>query len=371
MSGLIRLFLVARKSLYEIYREFQLLALVLVLPLAFLIITKVTYSGDLLVTHPVWVSNDSSKGETLIEYLSEQIYNDGDHIFRISQATDLPSANAKLADGRITALLSISENTSGEGLRITITGDALSPKFYRASTILESSIFEYTRDKAGIPQPIEIKEVPLAIAGPKNEFDLYSPGMITFGLLMIIPQTAMLVAREDRWKTLNRLRLSKLRSVEILGGISLAQFVIAVIQVVLVFVAAVIMGFNNQGSLGLAILIGLAICVSAIGQGLVVACFVQDDSQAANVASTFSMIQVFISGSFYQLPPLTMFSLAGYQIDVFDIFPATHGFRALQQVLTYGDGINEISFRLSATVILSIGYFFLGVLLFKRLKMRE
>jgi len=371
LSGLIRLVLVARKSLYEICREFQLLALVLVLPLAFLIITKVTYSRDLLVTHPVWVINDTTNGETLVEYLSAQIYNDGDHIFRISQAVDLPNANSNLTVGKISALLSISEDSSGEGLRITITGDALSPKFYQASTILESAIIEYTRDMAGISHPIEIKEVPLANAGPKNEFDLYSPGMITFGLLMIIPQTAMLVAREDRWKTLNRLRLSRLRSVEILGGISLAQFVIAVIQVILVFLAAIMMGFNSQGSLGLAILIGLAICVSAIGQGLVVACFVQDDSQAANVASTFSMIQVFLSGSFYQLPPITVFSIAGYQIDVFDIFPATHGFRALQQVLTYGDGINEISFRLAATIILSIGYFFLGVLLFKKLKMRE
>ena len=134
--------------------------------------------------------------------------------------------------------------------------------------------------------------------------------------------------------------------------------------------AALAMGFNNQGSLGLAILVGLAVSASAIGQGLLVACFVQDDSQAANVGSTFSMIQVFVSGSFFQLPPLTIFSLAGHQIDAFDIFPATHGFRALQQVLTYGDGLPEIGFRLGATLLLSLVYFVIGAIVFKRLKMR-
>jgi ABC-2 type transport system permease protein len=147
--------------------------------------------------------------------------------------------------------------------------------------------------------------------------------------------------------------------------------VVAAAQVVIVTLAAVAMGFNNQGSLGLAILVGLAVSASAIGQGLLVACFVQDDSQAANVASTFSMIQVFLSGSFYQLPPLTVFTLAGHQIDVFDIFPATHGFRALQQVLTYGDGFQEISFRLAATLGLSLVYFAVGVVVFQRVKMRD
>ena len=118
-------------------------------------------------------------------------------------------------------------------------------------------------------------------------------------------------------------------------------------------------------------LVGLALSFSAIGQGLLVACFVQDDSQAANLGSTFAMVQVFLSGAFYQLPPLTVFSLAGHQMDVFDIFPATHGFRALQQVLSYGDGLQEIAFRLGAILVLSISYFLVGVVVFRRLKMDD
>jgi ABC-type multidrug transport system permease subunit len=362
--------LVAWKSLIEISREIQLLALTVGLPLVFLMITVATYNTDLLTTHSVWIINDSTQGTAMIAALETQRYADGDPVFEIITTADRQSADRTLSEGEITALMRFSDDPSSEMTQVTIYGDALSNKFYRASTILENTLLMYGNRLAGRSSVIEVTEHPLVTSGPKSEFDLYAPGMINFGLLMIIPQTAMLMGREVRWKTLGRLRLTRLRAWDLLGGISLAQFVVAVAQVVIVLLAAVAMGFNNQGSLGLAILVGLAVSASAIGQGLLVACFVEDDSQAANVGSTFAMIQVFLSGSFYQLPPLTVFTLAGHQIDVFDIFPATHGFRALQQVLTYGDGFQQISFRLGATAILSLVYIGISVIVFQRLKMK-
>jgi len=369
MKQIIRLTLVAKKSLLETFRELQLLGLTIALPLVFLVITFATYNGNLLVTHPIQVLNDSTQGGPLLKKISSLRYADNDPVFDISSAVDPQNADNFLKNGEITLWVSIVDEPINDNTLVTIKGDALSNQFFRASTLLENTIIKHSREKAEIPTIIDTVENHLVSEGPQTEFDLYAPGMITFGLLMIIPQTAMLLAREDRWKTLNRLRLSRLHSWEILGGISLAQMVIAVIQVVIVLLAAVALGFNNKGSLGLAVVVGLALCGSAIGQGLLVACFVQDDSQAANVGSTFSMIQVFLSGSFYQLPPLTIFSLAGHQIDVFDIFPATHGFRALQQVLTYGDGFPDISFRLGAALVLSMLYFALGVFFFERMKM--
>jgi ABC-2 type transport system permease protein len=368
MKSLCRVLLVARKSLLEILREVQLLVLTVLMPLVFLVITVVTYTGELQGTYKIGVLAETPQGEAIIKILEQETYPDGQSVFQISRISEASALDTLLNEGDETVILTITGNPGNT--TATIYGDALSTRFYKASTILENSLLDYGRETAGQPDVIVITEQPLAPRGPKTEFDLYAPGMITFGLLMIIPQTAMLVAREDRWKTLERLRLTRLHAWEILGGISLAQMVVAVFQVVIVLAAAIALGFNNQGSLGLAILIGLAVSASAIGQGLFVACFVQDDSKAANVASTFAMVQVFLSGSFYALPPLTMFSIAGHQIDLFDIFPASHGFRALQQVLTYGDGFHEIAFRLGSTLVLSLVYFVLGVVIFKRVKLK-
>ncbi len=77
-----------------------------------------------------------------------------------------------------------------------------------------------------------------------------------------------------------------------------------------------------------------------------------------------------MSGQVAKSPSMTVFTLAGHQIDLFDVFPATHGFSALQQVLTYGAGLKEIGFRLGATLILSTAYFAVGVIVFQRRQMR-
>jgi ABC-2 type transport system permease protein len=267
--------------------------------------------------------------------------------------------------------VSFSSDQHSHSTNMTIKGDALYMRFHRAGIILESVAMRHADRIAGRPEILQIVEEPLGDTSPHTEFDVYTPGMIIFALLLIVPQTAMLVARELRWNTLRRLRLTPMRAWDLLGGISIAQMVVAVFQVVVVFVSALLMGFHNQGSPLIAIVVGLAVSFSAIGQGLLVACFVENDSQAINVGSVVTMIQVWFSGSFYQLPPTTVLTLAGHQIDLFDVFPATHGFLALQQVLSYGAGFNEIAFRLGATLILSLVYLSIGVVIFQRLQMKD
>ncbi len=361
--------LVARKSLIEISREGQLLLLELLLPLVFLGITAATYNTPLQATHPVQAVGPDPASEPLIQALGSQRYADGRPVFVVEPASDRGAAEAALKEREITTLLTVTPKQADQATRVTITGDPLYPRFYRASTILSSVIERYADALSGRPEVVRVNPQPLFAAGPQTEFDLYAPGIIVMALLMIVPQTAMLVAREVRWHTLRRLRLTPLGAGEFLAGISLAQMVVAGLQVVVIFLAALLMGFHNQGSLPLALLVGLALSFSAIGQGLVVACFVENDSQAANVGSTVTMLQVFLSGAFYRLPAPTLFSLGGYQIDLFDVFPASHGFTALQQVLAYGADLGEIGFRLTVTLLLSGLYLWVGVLAFKRLQM--
>ena len=367
-----KLLLVARKNLVEIWREPKLLALVVLLPLAFLVITALGYSTPLLVTHPVLVINTTLQGEALIAELAAQNYTDGRPVFEVIPTNDPVTAEKALEDRTATILLTISPGESPEEPpEITVRGDPLSPRFYRASVMLDTLLNRYAETWSGQPEVVNIVEQPIVAHGPQTEFDLYAPGMIIFALLLIIPQTAMLVAREIRWNTLRRLRLTPIRAWDLLGGVGLAQLVVAVVMVVLVFVAAVLLGYNNQGSLWLAVVVGLAVSFSAIGLGLLVACFIENDSQAINVGSAVTMTMVFLSGSFYQLPPITLFVLLGHQIDLFDIFPATHGFLALQQVLSYGANFQQIAFRLNATLVLSTVYLLIGVIIFQQFKMKE
>jgi ABC-2 type transport system permease protein len=361
--------LVARKSLIEIGREPKLLGLVILTPLIFVAILAVGYNVPMLVTHPLWVNSSTPAGDSLVTDLASQVYVDGRPVFAITPAPNGAAAETALKNGDITALLTLTG--SDDNLAITVRGDPLNLQFYRASLMLDNTFYRTAEQMAGRPQIVQVVEQPLFKDGPHSEFDLYAPGMIIFALLLIIPQTAMLVAREIRWHTLRRLRLTPLRTGELLTGIGLAQMGVALVMVVLVFGTAILLGFNNQGELWLAIGVGLAVSFSAIGLGLLVACFIENDSQAINLGSMVAMTQVFLSGSFYQFPSPTLFKLAGHQIDLFDIFPATHGFLALQQVLSYGANFQQISFRLAATLVLSTIYLFIGVGIFQQSKMKE
>jgi ABC-2 type transport system permease protein len=359
--------LVARKTLLEILREVQLLGLEIAFPLVFLALTKVMYNMPLIATFNIWLYGPPSELKPLSQELSAPHYFDGRPVFNLIESDDLSAAEAALKDKSAAALLIV----SSEG-GFTLRGDAVSGPFYRASVLLESLLRRYAERRAGQAEIIRIRAEPVGgFAEAQSLFDLYAPGIITFAILMLIPQTAMLAAREIRWRTLRRLRLTRLSAGELLGGISLAQIAVAVLQVLVVFLGALALGFHNQGSLLLAVLVGVVLSISSIGMGLVVACFVENDSQAANIGGAVSMLQVFLSGSWFALPPLTVFTLLGHQIDLFDIFPTTSGFLALQQVLVYGADLRQIGFRLAFTLFLSGVYFALGVILFQRLQMRH
>jgi ABC-2 type transport system permease protein len=362
----VKTLVVARKTLVELAREPQMIGLVVLLPLVFLLITATTYTGSLLVTYPIAVTG-AAQDDPLLGEVAALHYSDGRSVFDVRFMDDRAAADAALKEQEVTALLVLAPDESGA----TLVGDALYGRFYRASTILSNLIAQYAAEAAGRMEPVRMVEEPLVAAGPETEFDLYAPGMMIFAWLMIIPQTAMLVAREVRWHTLRRLRLTRLSAWHFLGGVSVSQMAVAVVQVVVVFVAALALGFHNRGSLPLAVGIGLVISFSAVGLGLITASFSENDSQAANVGSTLAMLQVFLSGAFYQMPALTLFTVAGYRIGLFDVFPATHGFLALQQVLCYGGGLEQVGFRLAAAAILSALYFVAGVAVFSRLKMRD
>jgi len=359
-----KLWLVARKCILELLREPQLLALILVTPLFFMLITAVGYSSPRLATYRLAVYDPDGSGEALVEQIEAARYADGRPVFKITRVDDPQAVDRVLKDQ--TAALAVDFSQGDVGIR----GDATSMAFTRASLALENLLGTALAEQSGEPQWIRVEEQALDASGAQTEFDAYAPGMMIFAILLIIPQTAMILGRELRWGTLRRLRLTPLKTWELLGGVSLSQMAIAVAQVSVLFLAALVMGFHNRGSLLLAIGLGLILSFSAIGMGFVVAGFSHKDSDALNTGSVFTMLQVFISGAFFPMPSEPLFKIAGHGLGFFDLIPATHGMLALQQVLSGGAGWSQVAFRATAMLLLSLVYFGVGAWVFRRFHMR-
>jgi ABC-2 type transport system permease protein len=360
-----RALLLARKQILEILREPALGLFTVLFPVFFLLLTEVSYGAPLLRTHSLQVIQSTDEGSILVDAFQSERYADGRNVFEVKLIEDVATGMQSLKDRTSTALVEI-DHFPPALPRVTVYGDALYGPFYRASVLLDAIIFEQTDSIADRQEIIRIDPVQASPSGARSEFDLYAPGMIVFALLMLIPQTAALLGRELRWGTLRRLRLTRMTALDLYAGIGLSQMLVAILQIVIVFLVALALGYQSQGSLTLAMSVGLVIALSAIGQGLALACFIENDSQAVNLGSSVSMLQVFLSGAFFALPTLTLFTLTGHEIDLFDFVPAKHGMLAFQMVLNDGWGLDQIAFRFFAALLLSMGYFALGVWVFRR-----
>lgn len=362
-----RILLVARKTLLEALRDPILLVFVLGMPGFFMLLTYIGYGHTpKTATYPVLVLSNTPKASSLLDELSQAAYADGRPYFNLVMGTNRDAAETALKDRSTAVLLIIEEDAAGQ-VHYTTRGDALYMNYIKAATQLEAIVLPWLARQHGKPERFSMIVRPLERPRPISEFDAYVPGMMVFAILLIIPETAMLIGRERRWGTLRRLDLSLLRPAELLGGICLAQLAIASVQVLVMFAAALALGFHNRGSLPLALLIGLLLAFSSVGMGLLLGGFMRTDTDALNTGSAVAMTQVFLSGAFFMMNSPILFFWTNHPVNLFDFIPASHGMLALQQVLCGGAGIQEVGFRTAATLLLSLLYFIIGVLVYRRL----
>ncbi|PKO19168.1 MAG: hypothetical protein CVU39_01050 [Chloroflexi bacterium HGW-Chloroflexi-10] len=361
-----RLLLVARKTLLETLRDRILLIILLGLPAFFMLVNYVGYGHTpKTATYPLLVLSNTGKAAALTDKLAAAVYSDGRPYFSLSVTGSRDEAEIALQERTAAVLLILEEDSAGQ-IHYTTRGDALYMSFIKASAQLESIIIPWLEREQGKPERFTLLPRSLEHPRPISEFDTYVPGMMVFAILLIIPQTAMLIGRERRWGTLRRLNLSLLRPAELLGGICISQLVVAALQVLLMFAAALVLGFHNRGSLLLALGIGVLLAFGSVGLGLLLGCFMRTDTDALNTGSAVSMIQVFLSGAFFAMPTPILFTWLDHPINLFDFIPASHGMLALQQVLVGGAGLAEVGFRVSATLLLSMLYFAIGILVYRR-----
>lgn len=361
-----RALLVARNGLLELVREPKLLAMIVFFPIAFLAIFALAGSAPLLPTHKVVVQADGARGAALVEGLRRVKHDDGRPAFEISKAPARAEADELLRAGKASVLLVVEESTP---LRVTMRGDAVSLAFMQASPMLQRLVRGEVDAARGVAPVTEVVERAAGSGQVRTEFDVYAPGVLVFAILLSVPQTALFVAREVRRKTLRRLRMTPLRATELFGGITIAGLVVAAVEIAVVLALAPLLGFHGDGSRLGTLVVGLALAFSGVGLGLLVGCFTPTDGQAANVGGGVMMVQVFLSGSFFPLPPMTMTSIAGHEVGPFDVLPATHGLLAMREVLVQGASLGQVTFRLIATVALSLVYFAIGIAVFRRLRM--
>jgi len=206
-----------------------------------------------------------------------------------------------------------------------------------------------------------------------TSFDFLAPGMIVFAILLLATSVAASLTREVNTGTLERLKMSKMKSFDLLFGSSIPWTLVAAAQVVILFAVAIAIGFHWQGSINsivLAVVVGIIGGISSIALGMIIASFAKNERQASNLGTLITAPMSFLVGAFFQLPQVTVGNFMGQTFQIYDVLPWTHTLNALRSVLTYGSGWDAISYQVGMSVFLTAILFVIGVFLFSRTRLQ-
>jgi ABC-type multidrug transport system permease subunit len=204
-------------------------------------------------------------------------------------------------------------------------------------------------------------------------FDYQAPGIIVFALLLLVVGVAGTLAREVEHGTLERLKITKMKSFDLLFGTLIPWALVAIAQVFILFLVAIAMGYHWQGgitTIALAIMIGIIGGISSISLGLLVAAFSKSEKHAENLGVIVAVPMSFIVGAFFPLPRAVIGEFFGRTFQAYDVLPWAHTVNALRSVLTFGSGLGDVVYEIAMMLVLTVILFVLGVICFSKTRLR-
>lgn len=272
---------------------------------------------------------------------------------------------------------SASTSTNKITSTLTISGDTSYIGFGVAQGTLIGFLSQYQQGVVTAitgAQPVQyINTSVQSVAGTTSftEFDFLAPGMMVFAILLLATTVAAILTREVESGTLLRLKLSKMRSFDLLFGGLIPWSLVAGAQVVILLVVAIILGLKWQGSVYsilLAIFIGIIAGIASISLAMIIASFAKNDRQAANLGTLIVVPTTFLTGSFFPLPA-EYINIFGHSFQIYGILPWTHTLTALRSVLVYGSGWSVVSSDVIISAVLTLILFVIGVFLFSKTRL--
>ena len=412
---------VAIKDFKELIRDRRGLFMILLFQMFFMIIFGIVYGnmGQTNETYNLAVVNldegakmpltneEVNFGDNLTEIFGDSEYEDSDvKLFNVINTSE-SSANKLIQLKEADAMIVIPQNFSqtivdemensitaqttgktssnnNDTLKLIISGDSSSMGFGVSQVALIKIVGEYQDNlvaniqsqTTGSPaEPLKLFEGDVeSVSGTESfsQFDFLAPGMMLFAILLLATTVAASLTREVEKGTLARLRISKMRSFDMLFGALIPWSIVAAIQVLILLTVALIMGFNWQGGLNsivLAMFIGVIGGIGSIALGMIIASFAKNDTQAFNLGIMVVVPTSFVVGAFFQLPQVVLGEIMGRSFQIYDVLPWTHILNALKSVLIYGNGLSAITYDLAWSAVLTAIIFIIGMGLFSRLRL--
>ncbi|MBR1376272.1 MAG: ABC transporter permease [Bacilli bacterium] len=136
------------------------------------------------------------------------------------------------------------------------------------------------------------------IPGDTYKLENFTPGIIIFGFSFITLFTATLIAKDRSSSLLIRLGTSPMKSSDYILGYILSLMPIIIIQDILFFVVAILLGLSFSVNIVYTILISLIISILFIGLGILIGSLVSEKA-TGGIGSIIVQLVCFTSGMYF------------------------------------------------------------------------
>ena len=135
---------------------------------------------------------------------------------------------------------------------------------------------------------------------PSESFKLnnFTPGIVIFGFSFITLFTANLIAKDRESSLLIRLGVSPMKSHEFILGYILSIIPIVIVQCILFFIVAILLGLEFSINIILAILISIAVSILFIALGILIGSLVSEKA-SGGLGSIIVQLVCFTSGMYF------------------------------------------------------------------------
>lgn len=193
-------------------------------------------------------------------------------------------------------------------------------------------------------------------------FDFYGPifiGIFIFAFTFLT--SGMSLVNEKSRGTMARFLATPVKSWQILGGYSLGFGLLSMVQAAVILVAALkFIGFPNEGSVGLVILVAVSLAIASVTMGLLVSGLAANAFQVVQLMLMFVVPQILLSGLF------DLSSAPGWLQALSQCLPLTYGVDAMREVMLRGTGIQGIGPDLAVVWGFIAAFFILAALGFRK-----
>jgi ABC-2 type transport system permease protein len=167
-------------------------------------------------------------------------------------------------------------------------------------------------------------------------------------------------------KTMIRLKLSNMTGFQFLTGVSIVQLGVGLLSLLLTLLTAILLGFEYSGSLMIIITIGILTSLSIIAFSLIIAAFTRSANEVLVVGNFPLFLFMFFTGGAFPLEAKTLFTIAGYPVNLQSLMSPTHAISALNKLLIMDMRLSDIIPELLVLILLTVIYFSAGLFFFQR-----